>query len=325
MRVKRLGLRCFGLLIALSLASANAASQDWPVKPLKLVVMASPGGLIDVVARTLAVPLSKNIGQPVVVENRPGAGGNIATDHVAKSTPDGYTLLITSTNHAINQTLLPNPGFDYEKDLAPVSMVAEANQLLFASPSLPANTVAELIAGAKRNPGRVSIAHAAIGTPSHVGAELLASMGAIELVFVGYKSITLAVPDMISGQVQLGIGAVPTVLPLLRSGRLKAIAVTASKRSRMLPDTPTVAESGLPGFDVSAWMCILTTGGTSPQVVQRLSREIRVVMALPEVRDYLDKQDTVAVSSTPAELGETIRAEAVKWAAVLKNAKIKPQ
>ena len=305
------------------LACPPAISQDWPRRPVKIIVIASPGGFPDIAARTVANQLTGALGQPVVVENRAGGGGNIATDAVAKAAPDGHTLLLTGNNHAVNPTLLPNPGFDYEKDLAPITMVAEANMVLVGSPALQANNITELIALSKRTPKSMSIATSAIGTPNHLGAELLIAMTKIDFVVVPYKGIGPAIPDLVSGQVQVSIAALTAMLPLIKSGKLKALAVTRPKRSEFAPEIPTAAESGLPGFDVNAWVCIMVTGGTPQPVIQRLNSEIRKIMANPEIKEAFNKQGTEPWTTTPEELSSYIKAEAAKWADVLKNAKMR--
>lgn len=309
----------------LLLVPTRAWSQEFPTKPIRIVVMAAPGGLVDIAARTLGTHMTKTFGQPVIVENRPGGGGNIATEFVAKSPPDGHTLLSTGSNHAVNQTLLPSPGFDYDKDVAPVSMVAVGNMLMIGAPNLPANSVAEVIALAKRKPGSIAIGHAPIGTPGHIGAELLNGLIGGDLTLVTYKGIGAIVPDVISGQIHLAIGALPAVLPLAKAGRVKAMAVTGATRDPLLPDVPTIAESGVAGYDITTWVCIMTTGGTPRPVIDRLNVEIRRIMALPEVKETFAKQGTEAQTSTPDELASIMKHEATKWAGVLKNAKIKPQ
>ncbi|MFM9888198.1 MAG: Bug family tripartite tricarboxylate transporter substrate binding protein [Burkholderiales bacterium] len=322
--MQQAGLRLtLGLALTFGCVVANAQTTvTWPAKPVKIIVIASPGGLVDVAARIIANHLAKTIPHSVVVENRPGGGGNIATDFVAKSAPDGHTLLSTGSNHAVNQTLLPNPGFDYVKDVAPVTMLGQGNMLLVGTSTLQANNVAELIELAKRNPRTISIGHGPIGTPGHVASELFASMAGLDLIVVAYKGIGSAVADIVSGQVHLGIGALPAVQPLINGGRLKALAVTSEKRTPVMPNVPTVAESGVPGFDVITWISLMTTGGTPAPVIDRINTEIRTIMALPEVREAFEKQGTDVVTSTPAELATYIKAEATKWASVLKTVKV---
>ena len=321
----RWGFKVAFLCCALLAAIAPAAAQDWPQRPLRIMVIAAPGGLPDAMARLVAKHLTVALGQSVVVENRPGAGGNMAALVVAKAAPDGHTLLLTGTNHATNPTLIPDAGFDYERDLAPVTMVAEANMLLVAHPSLPANNVAELVALAKQKPGSVAIAISPIGTPNHLGAELLAQKAGIDLTFVPYPGIGPATPDLLAGRTQIAISAMSSMYPHVAAGKLKALAVTRPVRSPFAPTIPTVSESGIPGFDVNAWVCLMTTGGTPAPIVARLNAEVRKAMALPEVRDSFAKQGLEASTMSPGELGAYIKAESVKWANVLKNAKVRKQ
>ena len=310
------------LVIALALFNpAGVQAQAWPSRPVRIALIVPPGGLPDLVARSVAAQLSPVIGQPVVIDNRPGGGGNIATDFVAKSVADGHTLLVTGINHAVNRTLIPNPGFDYEKDLAPITMMAEGNMLLVANPGLAANNVQELISLAKRKAGSVEFSTSVIGSPNYVGAELLASMSGAEFNVIVYKGITQALQEVVSGESQLVISSIQAAVPLIKAGRLKAVAVTQAKRSRFVPDVPTVAESGLAGFDVNNWICLLTTAGTPQAVVDRLNSEVRKIIASTEIREALEKQSAEPWTTTPAEAAAVIRTETAKWAGVLKNSK----
>ena len=314
--------------LALSLcpqSRAQSQAQDWPQRPLKIMVIAAPGGLPDVMARLVARHLTEALGQPVVVENRPGDGGNMAALAVAKAAPDGYTLLLTGNNHAVNPTLIPDAGFDYERDLAPVTMVAEANMLLVAHPSLGVGNVRELIALAKAKPGAVSAAISPIGTPNHLGVELLAQKANVDLTVVPYPGIGPAMPDLLAGRVHIAISATSSMFPHVQSGALRALAVTRPVRAPIAPDIPTVAESGIPGFDVNAWICLMTTGGTPAPVVTRLNAEVRKAMATEEVRASFARQGLEASTMSPEALGAYIKAESEKWASVLKNAKVKKQ
>ncbi len=310
------------LVIALALFNpVGVQAQAWPSRPVRIALIVPPGGLPDLVARSVAAQLSPVIGQPVVIDNRPGGGGNIATDFVAKSVADGHTLLVTGINHAVNRTLIPNPGFDYEKDLAPITMMAEGNMLLVANPGLAANNVQELISLAKRKAGSVAFSTSVIGSPNYVGAELLASMSGAEFNVIVYKGITQALQEVVSGESQLVISSIQAAVPLIKAGRLKAVAVTQAKRSRFVPDVPTVAESGLAGFDVNNWICLLTTAGTPQAVVDRLNSEVRKIIASTEIREALEKQSAEPWTTTPAEAAAVIRTETAKWAGVLKNSK----
>jgi tripartite-type tricarboxylate transporter receptor subunit TctC len=303
-------------------AGAPAGAQDWPTRPLRIMVIAAPGGLPDAMARLVAKHLTTALGQPVVVENRPGAGGNMAAAAVAKAAPDGYTLLLSGTNHAVNPTLIPDAGFDYERDLAAVTMVAQGNMFLVAHPSLPANNVAELIALAKQKPSSIAIAISPIGTPNHLGAELLAQKAGVELTFVPYPGIGPATPDLLAGRVQIAISAMSSMHPHVTAGTLKALAVTRPVRSPFAPGVPTVSESGLPGFDVNAWVCLMATGGTPASIIARLNAEVRKMMDLPEVREAFARQGLEPSTMSPDELRAYIKTESEKWANVLQNAKV---
>lgn len=304
-------------------STASIAQQDWPQRPIRILVVAAAGGLPDIGARTVAGPLSKILGQPVIVENRAGGAGNIASEAVVKSPPDGYTMLATGVNQASNQILIPNPGFDYDKDLAPVAMVGEANMVLIATPSLQANNVQELIALARQKPGAVAMAVSVFGSPNHVGAELMAEMANIDFNFIIYKGIGATMPDLMAGNVHLGISSLPAALGPVKGGRLKALAVTRLKRATLLPDVATVDEQGLKGFDINSWIALYTTNGTPQPVIDRLNTEIRNVLKQPEVQTTLANQGMEPSFMTPVELREYVRNEVKKLAPLLKNPRLK--
>jgi tripartite-type tricarboxylate transporter receptor subunit TctC len=309
-----------GLLCA---AWAQSAAPDWPgTKPIRFAVVAAPGGLVDTVPRTLSNSLAASIGVPVVVENRPGAGGNVAATVVARAEPDGHTLLVTGSNLVANQTLLPNAGFDYDRDLAPVSMAVKSKLLLVASPSFAANTITDVIALAKQKPKSVSIAISPIGTPNHLAAEMLAQFGGVDLNFVAYNGIAQALPDLIAGRVDLGIAAISVLLPQVRSGALKALAVTSPQRYPLAPDIPTAAEAGLAELQIDGWICVMTTGGTPEPIVARLDGEIAKALAAPEVRDTFAKQGVEIAHLNPNQLAEFLRAEAARFNKLLKNSRV---
>jgi tripartite-type tricarboxylate transporter receptor subunit TctC len=328
-------MKVFGFLLAtmLWLEAAPAViaqtwaqnwAQSWPgSQPLKFEAMAAAGGLIDFVPRVLSRRLAAGIGVPVVVENRPGAGGNIAAGYVAKAEPDGHTLLVTGSNQAVNPTLMPNPGFDYERDLAPVSMVAASRLLLVAAPSFPGKTIADVIAAAKQKPKSVSIAIAAIGTPNYLVPEMLAQYGDVDLTFVPYDSIAQAIPDLMANRVDLAVGAVSTFLPPVRSGALKALAVLSPQRSPLMPDIPTTAEAGLRALQLEGWICIMTTGGTLPPVIARIDDEIGKVLALPDVRDDFAKQGVDIFHLNPTQLTAFMRGEAARFRSLLEHSRIR--
>jgi len=314
------------LLLASLLCAAQAASaaESWPgTKPLKFEVIAAAGGLSDLAARELSNYLSATVGVPVVVKNRPGAGGNIAAAAVARAAPDGHTLLVTSTNQAVNPTLLPNPGFDYERDFAPVSMVVSAKLLLVASPAFPANNITEVINLAKQKPRSISIATSAIGTPNHLAAEMLAQYGNVDLIIVPYDVVTQAIPDLMANRVDLGFGTISALLPQVRSGALKALAVLSPQRSTLAPDIPTSAEAGLPEMRIDGWVCFMTTGGTPAPIIARLDQEIAKALALPEVRDAFAKQGVDVFHMGPDELGTFLHAEAARFSSLLRHSRVK--
>jgi tripartite-type tricarboxylate transporter receptor subunit TctC len=297
-----------------------AAAQSPPeLKPIRIEVGTAPGGLSDLVPRELSNYLSTSLGVPVVVENRPGAGGNIAASVVAKAPPDGHTLFITGANRAVNPILLPNPGFDYDRDLAPVAMAATADMLLVSAPGFPAKNIGDVIAIAKRKPKSVSIAISVIGSPDHLGAEMLAQYGGIDLTFVPYPGISKAIPDLMANRVDLAVGAMPTLLPQVRSGALRGLAVASSRRSRFAPEIPTSAESGLPSLQIDGWVCILTTGGTPAPLIARLDAAIARTLALPEVRDFFAKQHVETLYMDSEQLGKFVNTEAARLSRLLKN------
>lgn len=312
------------ILFAISLCAvpAVARSQSWPgARPIRLEVTAAAGGLIDFVPRELANPLSASLGVPVVVEDRPGGGGNIAAEFVAKAAADGHTLLVTGSNQAVNPTLLPNPGFDYERDLAPVAMAVSAKLLLVASPSFPAKNITDVIAIAKQKPKSVSIATSEIGTPNYLAAQMLAQYGDIDLTFVPYNGIALAVTDLIASRVDLGVGAVSTMLPQVRSGALKPLAVISPQRSALAPDIPTSAEAGLPQLQIANWICFMTTGGTSASIIARLDEEIAKALTLATVRDAFAKQGVEIFYLNAEQLGKFLHEETVRFRSLLKQSR----
>jgi tripartite-type tricarboxylate transporter receptor subunit TctC len=324
MRCTFAALVAFTAVIGSAISSAKAQqAEDWPQRPVRILVGIAPGGLPDTAARVVARQLSISLGQGVVVENRPGAGGNIAAQAVAIAPPDGYTLLLTGNNHATNPILLPNPGFDYERDIVPVAMVADARMLLVASPQLPANNVGEVLALAKRDPSALNFAIAPIGTPGHLGAELFLQMSGANIAIVPYTGIGPALPDLMAGRVQLVIGAIPSVYPLVANGNLKALAITSLQRSPFVADIPTVAESGLPGFEVNAWVCLMAPGKTPQAIVDKINTEVGKALQTADVRENFAKQGAAPSIMTAPQLGRFIKEEETKWARVLKNAKAK--
>lgn len=311
------------VLLTTLICTAPVAADEWPgTMPLKFEVIGAAGGLVDYVPRELATALSASIGVPVVVENRPGAGGNIAAGVVARAAPDGHTFLVTSTNQAVNPTLLPNPGFDYERDLAPVAMLVSAKLLLVAAPSFPAKSITDVLDLAKQKPKSVSIAVPAIGTPNHLAAEMLAQYGHVDLTFVPYDGIALALPDLMANRVDLAAGAISTMLPLVRGGALKALAVISPQRSPIALDIPTSAESGLPELQIDNWICIMGTGGTPAPIITRLDGEIAKALAQPAVRSFFAKQGVETFYMSSRQLGKFLQSEAARFRSLLRHSQV---
>ena len=314
------------ILLASLICVGQVASgtESWPgTKPLRLEAGSAAGGIVDVVPRQLSNYLSTSLGVPVVVEDRAGAGGNIAAAVVAKAQPDGHTLLVTSTSQAVNPTLLPDPGFDYERDLAPVSMTVTTGVLLVAAPSFPAKNITDVIEIVKQKPRSISIGISVIGSPSHLGAEMLAQYGNIDLTFVPYDGSAQAIPDIIANRVNLLFGNMSTLLPHVRSGAVKALAVLSPQRSPLAPDIPASAEAGLPQMTIDSWICIMTTGGTPAPIIARLDEEIAKVLALPEVRDGFAKQGIEIFHLGPQQLGQFLPLEAARFSNLLRHSRVK--
>ena len=313
----------WGVAIVAVLAAAGGAlaqAPAYPSKPIRLVVPFPPGGATDILAREVAQKLTEAWGQSVVVDNRPGAGGNIGAELVARAAPDGYTLLMgTVGTHAINASLYAKLPYDHVKDFAPVILVAGVPNVLVVNPALPVNTVAELIAYAKANPGKLNFASSGNGTSIHLSGELFKVMAGVQMTHVPYKGSAPAVADLISGQVQLMFDNLPPSLPQIKAGKLRALAVTSATRAPALPDVPTIAEAGLPGFEASSWFGVLAPAGTPPAIVARLNAEIAKWLASPEAREKLSKQGANAAGGSPEDFAKHIAAETTKWAKVVKD------
>lgn len=311
------------VLASLLCAAPALGAETWPeTEPLRFEAGSAAGGILDLVPRVLSPYLTRSLGVPVVVENRPGAGGNIAAAFVARAKPDGHTLLITGSNQAVNPTLLPNPGFDYGRDLAPVSMVLLPKMLLVAAPAFPAETITDVIKMARQKPNSVSIAISPIGTPNHLGAEMLAQYGKIGLTIVPYDGIAQAIPDLIANRVDLAVGTMSSLLPQVRSGTLKALAVLSAQRSTLAPDIPTSAESGLPEMQIEGWICIMTTGGTPASIIARLDGEFAKVLSVPAVHDAFAKRGIEIFYMNSQELGKFLKSEAARYSSLLKHSRV---
>ena len=315
--------RLLVLALAAGFASLTSA-QPYPTKPIKLVAPSTPGDAPDVIARLVADKLSTALGQQVVVENRPGAGGVVGSDYVAKAVPDGYTLIMGNAgSHGINAAVYSKLPYDIQRDFAPVSQVAVAPNVMVINPSVPASTVAEFIAYAKANPGKLSYASGGNGSSAHMSMELFKSMSGIDIQHVPYKGSSPALTDVVSGQVVAFIGNMPPTVPLIKAGKLRAIAVTTKSRSALMPDLPTITEAGLPGFETVAWFGVLAPAGTPPEVVNRLSAEIAKIAKSPEIREKLVAMGAEPVGSTPEEFKAVIDRDIAKWKPLAQRVGIK--
>jgi tripartite-type tricarboxylate transporter receptor subunit TctC len=301
-----------------AMLAAGAFAQGYPAKPVKVVVPYPPGGPTDIVARVVSQKLADQTGQQFIVENRAGAGGNIGAEAVARAPADGYTLLVATTAHAINPSLFKRLGYDLQKDFAPVSQLTGGPLVIVANPSLRANNVQELIALAKSKPGGLNYASSGNGQSTHLSAELFSSMAGIKLNHVPYKGSAPALTDVIAGQADLMFDTMLSAMPQVKTGKLKALAVTSAARSPAAPELPTVAESGLAGYEAIAWNGLLAPMGTPNDVVAKLNAEVKKALELPEVRERFAAQGFGAAWSPPDQYAAFIRSELAKWAKVVK-------
>jgi len=317
-----LGVSALAASVLLSLGAPGlAVAQAFPTKPVRIIATFDPGGASDILSRLLAPKLAERLGQSVLVENRPGAGGNIGTDYVAKSPPDGHTLVMGYIGtHAVNPTLYPKIPFDAVKDFAPVAFVASIPSALVVHPSIAAKSVSELIALAKARPGQLNYGSGGAGTAPHLAAELFKSIAGVDMVHVPYKGSGPAVADLLGGQISLMFNTMIQTIPHVQSGKLRALAVTGAKRSNAMPELPTLAESGLPGYAMVGWFGVLAPAGTPRDVVNRLNVEIMAILNLPDVKDRLAKLGSEPTDiATPEQFGDYIRSEIAKWEKVIKS------
>ena len=308
-----------GVAVGLSqhVYAQSAAAPAYPAKPVRIIVPFPPGGPTDYIARVLAQKLTEAWGQTVVVDNRAGAGGNIGTEMVARSTGDGYTLLVTTTSMVINQNLFTNPGYDAIKDFAPITNAANSPILFFAHPAFPGKSMRDVIPLGKAKP--LNFASAGNGTTAHLAGEMLRTAYGVPLHHIPYKGAGPALNDVLGGQLQIGSTALPPPVPHVRAGTLKALGVTSLKRSTALPDTPTIAESGFPGYIVDNMVGVLVSAGTSRELVATLNVDITRVLNRPDVRDRLSGVGFDAVGNSTQEFGAYLRSEMAKWAKVIKD------
>ncbi len=314
------------LCAAAVLHASSAIAQPWPTKPIRLMVPFPPGGSTDIVARIVAQKLSERLGQPLVIENRGGGGGTIGTAAIAKAAPDGYSLAVASTStHVVAPGVYPKLEYDPIKDFAPVGLMAVSPYLLVVNPAVAAKSLKELVVLAKRQPGRLNYASAGIGSTTHLAMEMLKAATNTFMLHIPYSGNGPAGTAVVGGQVEILFGSLPALLPHAKSGRVRALAVGTPKRSPSLPEVPTVAESGYPGFDASLWLALMAPASTPQPIIERLNKELVSLINSAETREALDKAGAEPLTGTPAELAAMIRDGIPKYARVIKAAGVKPE
>jgi tripartite-type tricarboxylate transporter receptor subunit TctC len=321
-------LRSLSVALSLSLSlslPAPVAAQAWPARPVRIVAASSPGSGVDLVARVLAQKLSDQLGQPFVVDNRAGAGGNLGAEVAARSAPDGYTLFMGTPAHAINAALYRKLGYDLLRDFAPVSLATTGHYVLVVNPSVPAKSVRELLALAKARPGRLTYASAGAGNATHLAGELLRSMTGIDMLHVPYKGSGPALSDVIAGHADLMFANLTAALPHIKSARLRALGVSGSARAESARDLPTIAEAGVPGYTVNAWYGVLVPAGTPSDIIGRLNGELARALRAPDTRTRLAADGADPAPGTPAEFGRLIQSEVATWTKVIAQAGIRPE
>jgi len=316
---------CLFTMLPTAALSADAP-EAWPTKRITYVVPFAPGGNTDTLARIISEKLTGTLGQPVIVDNKPGAGGNIGSDFVAKAKPDGYTILGgTISSHAINSSIYPKMPYDATKDFEPITLIASSPLVLAVPANSPYKTAKDLLAAAKAKPGDLTFASAGTGTSPHLAGELLKSVAHVDVTHVPYKGSGPAVTDLIAGHVQFMFDTALIVGPHIKAGKLRPLAVTSSKRVKTLPDVPTLVEAGLPGYEIGSWQAIFAPAGTPKPIVQKLNTSIVGVLKMPDVQERLAGLGMDTVAGTPDELGQFQKAEVVKWSKIVKEANIKPE
>jgi tripartite-type tricarboxylate transporter receptor subunit TctC len=313
------------LIAAVAALSAPAAAQSWPAKPVKIVVPFGPGGPADVYARVLGQELSEVFKQSFIIDNRPGAGAVIGTDIAAKSSPDGYTLLMMSNTHTTNETLFAHKPYALMRDFVPVAPVNSSDLVMVVNPSVEAKTLQEFIALAKANPGKLSYASSGPGTPYHMAGELFKAMSGTDILHIPHRGSGEARADVIGGHVQMMFDAVTAMKGHIEAGQVRALATTGETRSPALPDVPTVGEAGVPGYDATIWLGIMAPAGTPPEIVARLNAEIGKIIARPAIKEAWAKQGAVPMTMTPAAFGTFLQRDIDKWAKVVEQSGAKVQ
>ena len=310
------------LAAAAALALPGAWAQTWPSRSVSIIVPFPAGGTTDVLARALGQELSKTLGQPVVVENKPGAGATLGADYVAKSKADGYTLLMGAVHHTIATSVYRKLGYDFEKDFAPITTVALVPNVLVVNPQVPAKTVQELLAQAKAQPGKLTYGSNGTGTGQHLIGAQFEGMGGVQLLHVPYKGSGPLTTDLLGGQIAMSFDTVTPVLPHIKAGKLRALAVTTAKRSVALPDVPTLEEAGLPGFDMGTWFGMLAPAGTPKDIVARLNADMVKIIQSPEFRKKMDDIGADPIANTPEQMARQIKDDTARFARLVKEAKV---
>jgi tripartite-type tricarboxylate transporter receptor subunit TctC len=315
--------RCVAVLFA-ALIATGAAAQTYPSKPVRIIVPFAAGGPADIYARVLGEKLQTALGQAFVVEDRPGGGAIVGTDAVAKSAPDGYTLLMMSNTHTVNESLIADKPYQLMRDLTPIAPVNYSDLVMVVHPSVPAATLGEFLALAKAKPGGLNYASSGPGTPYHMAGELFKAMAGVDIVHIPYKGSSGARTDILGGQVQMMFDAITTMAPNVRAGKLRALGTSGKTRSSVLPDVPTVSEAGVPGYEAVIWLGIMAPTGTPRPIVEKLNAEITRAANAPETKEAWAKQGAVAMTMTPEEFGRFMREDIEKWARIVKISGAKP-
>ena len=311
------------LALTLALVFSPALAQNYPSHPVKVVVPYAVGGSADVYGRVLAAKLSESMGQPFVIENRPGGGAVIGTDAVAKSAPDGYTVLVMSNTHTVNETLIPKKPYDLMRDLAPVTGINSQDLLLVGAPGLQANNLKELLALAKKEPGKLNYASSGPGTPYHMAGELFKHMAGVDIVHVPHKGSDQARTAVLGGQVDLMFDAISTIVGQVNAGKLKALGTTGNHRSPVTPNIPTVAEAGVPGYEATIWLGLMAPAATPKPILEQLSAAVNKIIHSPDVKNNWAKQGAAPMGMTPDEFGKFLRQDIAKWSKLVKDTGMK--
>jgi tripartite-type tricarboxylate transporter receptor subunit TctC len=311
-------LTCVLVAVFAALGPMTAVAQDYPARPVRIVVPFAAGGPADVYARFLGARLQESLGQPFIIENKPGAGAVTGTDTVAKAAPDGYTLLLMSNAHTVNETLIPNKPYALQRDFAPIAPINYSDLVLVVNPSVAANTLPEFIALAKAQPGKLNYASSGPGTPYHMAGELFKTMAGVDIVHVPYKESSGARTGVLGGQVEMMLDAVTTMSEQAKAGKVKALATSGKTRSSVMPNLPTISEAGVPGYEAVIWLGLMAPKGTPPAIVNKLNAEVAKIVAKPEVRAEWAKQGAVGMTMTPDEFSRYVGDDIAKWEKVIK-------